>query len=369
MIRPPIGEEKLSDLRQEERQRQERANFTSAFSRRVWQPSEQPRGASRLVAVSVAVTLTAGVALGIGMMRSYDGKLAAEEKAKAAALTRRETPASTPLPHTPLPHTSFPNSPLARTSRSPSGGGGAGPAGLTDPRPRIGKAAPAPAPESGLSAAATSHAATSRAGASLPFGPRTRANLFVQFAQVRLATQANAACKLRGHYSIGVLDKATVTALTCFQRDNDKRFHGVTARTDGLGRLGRSTMTALLMAHFGTSTSVKGLAPGDRSDEVPWLKNALVWADGVELDNGDIAATGALTKVNIDYLTGGPRPTSAMDSNVQVSLKYYQDVVGLPATSRADSRTLAALHAGRVKSQKTAGVVTAQTLPSPTGRR
>ncbi|MCW2904539.1 MAG: hypothetical protein JWO67_6804 [Streptosporangiaceae bacterium] len=336
-------------------------NFTSAFSRRVWQPSEQPRTASRIVAVSVAVTLTAGVALGIGMMRSYDSKLAAEEKAKAAALTRRETPSSTstPLPHPPVPHP-----PVPRTSPSPSGGHDAGPAGLTDPRPRGHKADPAPAPESGLFAAATSHD-----GASLPFGPRTRANLFVQFAQVRLATQANAACKLRGHYSIGVLDKATVTALTCFQRDNDKRFHGVTARTDGLGRLGRSTMTALLMAHFGTSTSVQGLAPGDRSDEVPWLKNALVWADGVELDNGDIAATGALTKVNIDYLTGGPRPTSAMDSNVQVSLKYYQDVVGLPATSRADSRTLAALHAGRVKSQKTAGVVTAHTLPSPTGRR
>jgi hypothetical protein len=353
----------LSELKQEDRERQERANFTSAFSRRVWQPSEQPRGASRIVAVSVAVTLTAGVALGFGVMRSYNGKLVAEEKAKAAALTRPETPSmTTPLPHTPFPHPPLPHPTLPLISRSPSGG--AGPARLADPRPRIEKAAPAPGPASGLSAAAASHA-----GASLPFGPRTRPNLFVQFAQVRLATLGNAQCRLKTRYRPGVLDRATVTALTCFQRDNDRQFHGVTARTDGLGRLGRSTMTALLMAHFGTSTSVQGLAPGDRSNEVPWLKNALVWADGVELDNGDIAATGALTKVNIDYLTGAPRPTSAMDSNVQVSLKYYQDVVGLPATSRADSRTLAALHAGRVKSQKTAGVVTAHTLPSPTGRR
>jgi hypothetical protein len=335
----------LSDLRQEERQRQERANFTSAFSRRAWQPSEQPRTASRIVAVSVAVTLTAGVALGIGVMRSYNGKLAAEEKAKAAALTRSHTP--------------FPNTPP-----SPSGGSSAGSKHSGDPRSPSGGNVPAPAPNSGI----MTHK-RSVSGASLPFGSHTKANLFVQFAQVRLVKQGDAQCRLTARHRVGVLDRATVAALACFQKANDSRFHGVTARTDGPGRLGRSTMAALLMAHFGTSTSVQGLAPGDRSNEVSWLKNALVWAGNSQLDDGDIAASAALTKVNIDYIAGGPRPAYAMDGSVQTALRIYQRDVGIPVTGRADSRTLAALHGVRVKSQRTAGVVTGHNLPAPAGRR
>jgi hypothetical protein len=143
----------LSELKQEERQRQERANFTSAFNRRVWQPSEQPRAASRIVAVSVAVTLVAGVALGIGVMRSYSGKQAAEERGKAAALTRGERPSSssTPLAHAPLPHTSLP----------PSAGGSADPARPTDQRAPGANSVDAPAPNSGLSAGQRSGPGTS----------------------------------------------------------------------------------------------------------------------------------------------------------------------------------------------------------------
>ncbi|MCW2904540.1 MAG: putative endo,3-beta-glucanase [Streptosporangiaceae bacterium] len=145
-----MREEKLSELKQEDRQRQERVNFADAFNRRVWQPDERPRAASRIVGVSVAVTLVAVGALGIGVMRSYNDKSAAEEKAKAAALRRREAPSSTSTPpgHAPLPYT-----PL-----SPGGGGrgGAGPALLTDPRPQDGKGAPAPAPASGGQAGRTS---------------------------------------------------------------------------------------------------------------------------------------------------------------------------------------------------------------------
>jgi hypothetical protein len=145
-------------LKQEERQRQERANFTSAFNRRVWQPSEQPRAASRIVAVSVAVTLVAGVALGIGMMRSYNGKLTAEEKGKAAALTRGERPSSssTPLAHAPLPHTSLPH-----TSLPPSAGGNGDPARPTDQRAPGANTVNAPAPKSGLSAGQRSGPGTS----------------------------------------------------------------------------------------------------------------------------------------------------------------------------------------------------------------
>jgi hypothetical protein len=206
-------------------------------------------------------------------------------------------------------------------------------------------------------------------GTSLPFGPRTKANLFVQFAQVRLSKQGDAQCRLTARHRAGVLDRATVAALACFQKANDGRFHSATARTDGPGRLGRSTMAALLMAHFGTSTSVQGLAPGDRSNEVSWLKNALLWAGNTQLDDGDIAASAALTKVNIDYIAGGPRPAYAMDESVQTALRIYQRDVGIPVTGRADSRTLAALHGVRVKSQRIAGAVTGHTLPSPAGRR
>ena len=106
--------------------------------------------------------------------------------------------------------------------------------------------------------------------------------------------------------TVGKLDAATQQALTCFQQSNDSTYGAFSAlvETDGAGNLGRSTMTALLAAHFGAVKTVT-LNANDASPEVPWVRNMLLWGTQAEIDDGDLASTVAYTKANIDYLQKG----------------------------------------------------------------
>jgi hypothetical protein len=188
----------------------------------------------------------------------------------------------------------------------------------------------------------------------LPFRAGDGPNLFIQFAQVRLRVSGA---------KVGMMDAPTVAAIARFQQLDDQQYAGVTVRSDGLGNLGRSTMTALLMAHFGAS--VPSLQPGDDKPDLVWLYNAAIWGSNTEFSTSDVNLTVPLTKDNIEYLEHGPYPGQSFDGAVQGTLRWYQQDVGIPVTGQADAATFAALRAGRVVAQSAPGTVSATNWPPP----
>ncbi|WP_320775661.1 peptidoglycan-binding protein [Streptomyces sp. CRN 30] len=197
----------------------------------------------------------------------------------------------------------------------------------------------------------------------LPFRAGDGPNLFVQFAQVRMAgANASDPCRLTAPVRSGVMDAATVAAVACFQKASDARYDGVTVASDGAGNLGRSTMTALLMAHFGTSTSSVG--PGADNPDVVWMNSVLLWADNVQYDGADIDALESWVTADIHYLRSADgRASATADDGFAQRVASCQRALGLEATGEVDAALFAALHAGRVKDQDQPGQVTAENFP------
>ncbi|CAL9650678.1 hypothetical protein SUDANB145_06595 [Streptomyces sp. enrichment culture] len=197
----------------------------------------------------------------------------------------------------------------------------------------------------------------------LPFRPGDGPNLFVQFAQVRLSTlNASDPCRLTSTVRTGVMDEATTAAVTCFQEANDARYGGVTATTDGPGNLGRSTMTALMMAHFGSGTS--SVQPGDENPDVVWMNGILVWADNSQYDAGDVEALRGYVEADIHYLRSADgRASNVAEDLFAQRVASCQRSLGLEATGTVDEALFAALHAGRVKDQDQPGTSSAEGFP------
>ncbi|AYV31027.1 hypothetical protein EES41_30310 [Streptomyces sp. ADI95-16] len=200
----------------------------------------------------------------------------------------------------------------------------------------------------------------------LPITSQDKPNLFVQFAQVRLVEGA-AGCKLTAPYTVGKLDAATQQALTCFQQSNDSKYGQFSqmTKTDGPGNLGRTTMTALLAAHFVAGKDVP-LNQNQASPEVPWVRNILLWGTQGEFDDGDLATTVTYTKANIDYLRKHvqlqEKPTGADTDRI----KEYQAQFGAEQTGVLDEPTLTKAKLGWVHEQAAPGTVTAKDwLPGP----
>ncbi|MGW9494965.1 COG1470 family protein [Streptomyces prasinus] len=199
----------------------------------------------------------------------------------------------------------------------------------------------------------------------LPFRPGDGPNLFVEFAQVRLNTlKPDNPCRLTAPHTAGLMDEPTVAALKCFQTQNDERYDGVSVRTDGLGNLGRSTMTTLIMAHFG-STSPSEVQTGKNNWEVPWFNSVLLWASYTTVDDGVSTAQQLWLRTNMVYLRGEQKHRASAEANAATStrVRVYQEGVGLPATGVADEKLFASLHAGRIVSQNDPGKVTAEDYP------
>ncbi|MFE3829643.1 hypothetical protein [Streptomyces sp. NPDC059092] len=205
------------------------------------------------------------------------------------------------------------------------------------------------------------------AGGPLPITSEHKPNLFVQFAQVRLAKGASG-CKLTGDYTVGKLDATTEEALKCFQKSNDKAYGDFSRleKTDGLGNLGRTTMTALLTAHFAGKTSLP-LEEGKSDPEVPWVRNILLWANNEEIDAADLRTTEELTRANIAYLRGGSTPLEqTATKNLAAWIKSYQSLFDTEQTGTLNELTLNQMKAGWVKAQDQPGTVTADGwLPGP----
>ncbi|MEU2157679.1 peptidoglycan-binding domain-containing protein [Streptomyces sp. NPDC019396] len=199
----------------------------------------------------------------------------------------------------------------------------------------------------------------------LPWRPGDGPNLYVQFAQARLSTFTDSnPCKLTAQYTLGKMDQPTVTALKCFQKANDKRYDGLTVDSDGLGNLGRSTMTALKFAHFGTDTS--SVQPGQDNADVLWMTSAVLWADTEEFNDSNAFGVGLYTRSDSIYLlTPKYRSHAVAGQQLADLIGRYQRDVGLTVTGKANAETFAALHAGRVKNQYAPGTVTAKDFPPP----
>lgn len=199
----------------------------------------------------------------------------------------------------------------------------------------------------------------------LPWRPGDGPNMYIQFAQVRLSTLSGSdPCKLTEHVNLGMMDGPTVTALKCFQKANDKRYDGLTVDTDGLGNLGRSTMTALKFAHFGSNTSA--VQPGQKNPDVLWMTSAVLWADTEVFDDGASYGNGLYNRADNIYLLN-TQPHTDFEANQQLSdlIGHYQRDVGLTVTGKANDETFAALHAGRVKNQYAPGTMTSKNFALP----
>ncbi|MFJ7996780.1 hypothetical protein ACIQ7D_06405 [Streptomyces sp. NPDC096310] len=204
------------------------------------------------------------------------------------------------------------------------------------------------------------------AGGPLPITSEHKPNLFVQFAQVRLAKGASD-CKLTGDYTVGKLDAATEEALRCFQKSNDTKYGDFSRleKTDGLGNLGRTTMTALLAAHFVGKTSVP-LEEGKPDLEVPWVRNIMIWANNEEIDAADLRTTEELTRANIVQLRGGTPLEQPATKNLATWIKSYQSLFKSEQTGTVNELTLNQWKAGWVKAQDQPGTVSAEGwLPAP----
>ncbi|MEV7090551.1 hypothetical protein AB0O07_32540 [Streptomyces sp. NPDC093085] len=200
----------------------------------------------------------------------------------------------------------------------------------------------------------------------LPITEADKPNLFVQFAQVRLSTQPYG-CKLEGEFTVGKLDKATKEALICFQKASDERAgsFGAVEKTDGLGVLGRSTMTALLACHFVQKQSVP-LEEGKEDPEVPWIRNLLLWSNNEEIDEAELRVTIEMTRANIIYVRGGEQLKRPATKNLATWIKSYQALFKAEQTGTVDEMTLNKWKAGWVKNSGIPGTVTAESwLPGP----
>lgn len=110
----------MSDRKENERQRQERADLVNAFTRTAWQSSSQPRVGPRVLAGGAALVLVAGATFGLGAMVSNRHKQAASERARQLALAaqnRRTTP-SLQVPASPTASPTPTPSPTRRPVRS-----------------------------------------------------------------------------------------------------------------------------------------------------------------------------------------------------------------------------------------------------------
>ncbi|MBY8867650.1 peptidoglycan-binding domain-containing protein [Streptomyces sennicomposti] len=197
----------------------------------------------------------------------------------------------------------------------------------------------------------------------LPFRPGDGPNLFVQFAQVRLATfPADSPCRLTDHHTVGMMDTATVEALKCWQRQVDGIYDGVMVKTDGLGNLGRSTMTALLMAHLGKNTA--DIQPGEDNPNVVWFNSVLLWATYDRITDNVVTTQSLFIRSNMQYLQGvKPRAHAPVNDALKERVKLYQRAMGLPVTGTVDDATYRQLHGGRIVSQDQPGEVTAGDYP------
>ncbi|MGP4002762.1 COG1470 family protein [Streptomyces sp. 8N706] len=289
-----------------------------------------PRWMFAFLSVALALTITF-----IILWFSY--------KPQVKSLARENVAATAPPSKLPLPSTSPPAE--KKPDKKPEGGGGGGGGGGAKPEPEETQQAPQ---------------------GPLPFRPDSPPALYVQFAQLRLAqTGDDNPCKLQDGYTVGEMDDPTVKALACFQRANDERYGGVTIETDGPGNLGRSTMTALLVAYFPKDAPPSDMGPGAKSTDLVWFKNALMWAGQAEIDETDAGSMILLTAANIQALRGGEQATEEMTADMQSAVERYQGDVGIPVTRAADGATIAAMHAGRVKGQDQPGTVTAPKWPYP----
>ncbi|MFJ2442340.1 hypothetical protein ACIOWG_18230 [Streptomyces sp. NPDC087658] len=193
----------------------------------------------------------------------------------------------------------------------------------------------------------------------LPFRAGDEPNIFVQFAQVRLAKVSY--CRLDDVVSAGRMDAPTVKALACWQKTNDQRINSTLVESDGLGNLGRATMTSLLAAHFNDRTT-QPLNTGDKTPELPWVQAIVMWGSNYELDNGDVERMTSLAETNIAYLNLNQIKGTVTEQTAR-EIGYYQDAVNLPNTGVVDRPTLAAMKLGKVKGQDSPGTVTATAWP------
>lgn len=200
----------------------------------------------------------------------------------------------------------------------------------------------------------------------LPITSQDKPNLFVQFAQVRLAEGAGG-CKLTAAHTVGKLDGATALALKCFQDSNDSKYGAFSqlVKTDGAGNLGRATMTALLASHFVASKTVP-LNADEASPEVPWVRNILLWGTQAEIDDGDLALTVACTKANIDYLRKHVQLQEKPSQGLFARIKEYQGLFAAEQTGVLDETTLNKTKLGWINKQDKPGTVIAKDwLPAP----
>ncbi|MFH8755118.1 hypothetical protein [Streptomyces atroolivaceus] len=200
----------------------------------------------------------------------------------------------------------------------------------------------------------------------LPLTSEDEPNLFVQFAQVRLTVGAGG-CKLTAEHTVGKLDAATVKALKCFQQSNKSSYGSFStlAESDGLGNLGRATMTALLASHFVDAKTVP-LSLDESSPEVPWVRNILLWGTQAEIDDGDLATTVKYTKANIDYLQKHVQLKEKPTQGLMDRIKEYQGQFAAEKTGVLDELTLNKTKVGWINGQDEPGTVTAEDwLPAP----
>ncbi|MFE4454944.1 hypothetical protein [Streptomyces sp. NPDC056796] len=200
----------------------------------------------------------------------------------------------------------------------------------------------------------------------LPITPEDKPNLFVQFAQVRLATGAGG-CKLTAEHTVGKLDRATQEAVKCFQQSNDTKYGAFSrlAENDGPGNLGRSTMTALLAAHFVAVKTVP-LKADEPSPEVLWVRNMLLWGTQAEIDDGDLKLAVYATRANIDYLRKHEQPKEKPSQGLFNRIKEYQRLFASEETGVLDELTLNKAKLGWINQQEKPGTVIAKDwLPEP----
>ncbi|WP_436738191.1 COG1470 family protein [Streptomyces sp. BBFR102] len=201
----------------------------------------------------------------------------------------------------------------------------------------------------------------------LPLTSQDEPNLFVEFAQVRLEVGAGG-CQLTEPHTTGKLDTATEEALRCFQQSFEK-WGGFSPllKSDEPGTLGRSTMTALIAAHFPEEQGVP-LNLDEASPEVPWVRNALLWGTQVQIDDNDLEVATAATRANIASLRGqgqhAEKPTPGLISRVR---EYKRAIRNDDDTEEMDRTTVTMMSLGWIKEpEKTGTVVAKNWLPAPT---
>ncbi|MET9673124.1 peptidoglycan-binding protein [Streptomyces sp. NPDC006482] len=241
-----------------------------------------------------------------------------------------------------------------------TGGGGsagetaptdAGPGGIAPTRPpQDGVVPTVPAPDSGGGASSQPTAPPAPVRTAPPWRAGDAPELVVEFAQERLAALNNA-CTLKPGWTRGVIDGATRTSLSCYQRAvyNDGVENGKNSAaiflTDTEGTLGRATFTSL-WAQGITPDKVKA---GATTWETTQLMAAFWWAinKGFDAHDMDVARTNA--RYGIDHFRSARDKTSTSSTQVAAHIKEYQSAVGLQPTGIADWATLRKMIGGSVR--------------------